>query len=72
MLPLKSQRSIQVGEIETDYRFEFGGPDPYFHWRGVKWIAEAVPRAYFGKDLLNTFGAFMTICRVQETTLKPV
>ena len=66
VLPLKSQRAIQVGEIETDYHFEPGGPDPYFHWRGVKWIAEAVPRANFGKDLLNTFGAFMTICRVQR------
>ena len=32
----------------------------------MKWIAEAVPRANFGKDLLNTFGAFMTICRVQR------
>jgi restriction system protein len=32
----------------------------------VKWIAEAVPRAHFGKDHLNTFGAFMKICRVQR------
>ena len=32
----------------------------------MKWIAEALPRANFGKDLLNTFGAFMTICRVQR------
>jgi restriction system protein len=32
----------------------------------VKWIGEAIPRSHFGKDLLNTFGAFMTICRVQR------
>lgn len=32
----------------------------------MKWIAEAVPRANFGKDLLFTFGAFLTICRVQR------
>jgi len=44
---------------------EASGPNPFFHWRSVKWIAEAIPRANFGKDLLNTFGAFMTICRVQ-------
>jgi len=25
-----------------------------------------VPRTHFGKDLLNTFGAFLTICRVQR------
>lgn len=66
VLPLKSQRAIQIGEITGDYYFEPKGPDPYFHWRPVKWIAESIPRANFGKDLLNTFGAFMTICRVQS------
>jgi len=66
ILPLKSQPAIQIGEITGDYHFEPAGPDPYFHWRPVKWIAEAVPRANFGKDLLFTFGAFMTICRVQR------
>lgn len=66
VLPLKSQPAIQIGEITGDYHFEPAGPDPYFHWRPVKWIAEAVPRANFGKDLLYTFGAFLTICRVQR------
>ena len=32
----------------------------------MKRIAEAVPGANFGQDLLYTFGAFMTICRVQR------
>lgn len=66
ILPLKTQRAIQVGEITGDYNFEKSGPNPFFHWRSVKWIAEAVPRAHFGKDLLNTFGAFLTICRVER------
>ena len=66
ILPLKSQPAIQIGEITGDYRFEPAGPNPFFHWRAVKWIGEAIPRANFGKDLLNTFGAFMTICRVQR------
>jgi len=66
VLPLKSQRAIQVGEFTSDYHFEPDGQDPFFHWRSVKWIGEAVPRAHFGKDLLNTFGAFLTICRVQR------
>jgi restriction system protein len=66
VLPLKTQRAIQIGEVIGDYRFEPEGPNPFFHWRPVKWIGEAVPRAHFGKDLLNTFGAFMTICRVQR------
>ncbi len=66
VLPLKTQRAIQIGEVTGDYHFEPDGPNPFFHWRPVRWIAEAVPRAHFGKDLLNTFGAFMTICRVQR------
>lgn len=66
ILPLKSQRAIQVGEITGDYHFEKAGPNPFYHWRSVKWIGDAVPRAHFGKDLLNTFGAFLTICRVER------
>jgi restriction system protein len=66
VLPLKAQRAIQIGEVTGGYQFEPSGPNPFFHWRSVKWIGEAVPRAHFGKDLLNTFGAFLTICRVQR------
>lgn len=66
VMPLKSQPAIQIGEITGDYRFESAGPDPYFHWRPVKWIAEAVPRANFGKDLMYSFGSLRTICRVQR------
>jgi len=66
ILPLKSQRAIQIGEITGEYHFERNGPSPFFHWRPVKWIAESIPRAHFGKDLLNSFGAFMTICRIRR------
>jgi len=66
VLPLKTQRAIQVGEVTGDYHFESNGPGPFFHWRPVKWIGEAIPRPNFGKDLLESFGAFMTICRIQR------
>lgn len=66
ILPLKSQPAIQVGEITGEYHFEPEGPNPFYHWRPVKWVGEAAPRAYFGKDLLFSFGAFMTICRIQR------
>ncbi|HRY46543.1 MAG TPA: hypothetical protein P5186_00715 [Candidatus Paceibacterota bacterium] len=46
ILPLKTQPAIQIGEISTpDYHFEPAGPDPFFHWRPVKWIGEAVLHA---------------------------
>ena len=66
VLPFKSQRTIYVGEIKGSYHFESQGPDPYFHWRQVTWIAEAIPRDSFGKDLLFSFGAAMTICRIRR------
>ena len=66
VLPLKSQPAIQIGEITGEYTFDSFGANPFFHWRTVKWIGEAIPRVHFGKDLLYSFGAFMTICRVQR------
>jgi restriction system protein len=66
ILPLKSQPAIQIGEITGDYQFVKKGPDPYFHYRTVRWIGEAIPRSHFSQDLLYSFGAFMTICRIQR------
>lgn len=66
VLPLKTQPAIQIGEIIGDYHHEPDGPKPFFHWRPVKWVGENIPRVNFGKDLLFSFGAFMTICRIQR------
>lgn len=66
ILPLKTQPAIYIGEVTGDYQAAPDGPNPFYHWRPVKWIAEAVPRTNFGQDLLYTFGAFLTICRVQR------
>lgn len=66
VLPLKTQPAVYIGEITGDYRAEKAGPNPFFHWRSVKWIGEAIPRTHFGKDLLFSFGAFLTICRIQR------
>ena len=66
VIPLKTQQVIYVGEIVGDYEFVPGGPDPYFHRRAVKWVGEAIPRSNFAQDLLYSFGAFMTICRIQR------
>lgn len=66
VLPMKTQPAIYIGEVTGDYHAEPKGPNPFYHWRSVKWIGEAIPRANFGKDLLFSFGAFMTICRIQR------
>ncbi len=66
VLPLKIQRTIQIGEVTGDYHYEPTGPSPYYHWLPVKWLDESIPRSHFGQDLLYSFGAFMTICRIQR------
>ena len=66
ILPLKSQPAIYVGEVTGSYHFEPKGPDPFFHWLPVKWIGEAIPRNIFNQDLLYSFGAFLTICRIRR------
>lgn len=62
--PSKQQPSVFIGEIKGDYEFDPWATDPFFHFREVKWISDAVPRSNFGQDLLFSFGAFMTICRI--------
>jgi restriction system protein len=66
ILPLKFQPSIQIGQITGEYEYDAQNPNPFFHWRSVKWIGEAIPRSHFGQDLLYSFGAFLTICRIQR------
>ena len=66
ILPLKTQRTIYVGEVISAYHAQPKGPDPFYHWRSVKWIAESLPRTHFGKDLLYSFGAFLTVCQIKN------
>lgn len=66
VLPLKTQRSIYIGQVTSDYQFDPKAADPYYHWRDVQWIGEGIPRQRFGKDLLQSLGAAMTICRIQR------
>lgn len=66
VLPAKKQPVVYVGRITGDYVYNPAGPDPYYHWRSVEWFGQEIPRASFGQDLLYSFGAFMTICRIQR------
>ena len=66
LMPLKKHPAITIGEVTGDYRFEHKGPDPFYHWRSISWIAEAIPRSYFGPDMLFTFGSSLSICRVHR------
>lgn len=66
VLPRKTDRTICIGKVTGNYVFDDKSPNPFYHWRSVQWLAEGLPRSYFGQDLLNSFGAFMTVCKVQR------
>lgn len=64
ILPSKSQPVIYIGTITSDYKYDGAAENPFYHFRGVEWLANPVPRTHFSQDLLYSFGAFMTICRI--------
>ena len=65
-MPSKLQSGLYFGELTSDYHFEALGPNPYYHWRSINWFSGLIPRTVFPQDLLYSFGAFMTICRIQR------
>jgi len=66
VMPSKLQSGLYFGELTSDYHFEAAGPNPYYHWRSINWFSGLIPRTVFSQDLLYSFGAFMTICRIQR------
>jgi restriction system protein len=62
-LPLKSRAAIAFGIVAGDYAHRDDLLDEPQHTRPVNWIAQ-VPRAEFDQDILYSFGAFMTVCRI--------
>ncbi|MCP9771672.1 restriction endonuclease [Synechococcus sp. Tobar12-5m-g] len=66
VMPSKLQSGIYFGEITSGYHYNPLGPNPYFHWRSVNWFSGLIPRSAFPQDLLFSFGAFLTICRIQR------
>ena len=65
-LPRKSKPAVHIAEVKGGYTHHPSGPDPYYHYRKIKWIALDIPRSNFEQDLLYSLGAFMTICRIQR------
>ena len=67
VLPSKLKpAAIHIAEITGPYEYDAKADDPFYHSRRVKWIATNVPRSVFDQDLLYSFGAFMTICRISR------
>lgn len=67
VLPSKLKpAAIHFAEITGPYVFDPKAEDPFYHHHTVKWIATDVPRSNFDQDLLYSFGAFKTVCRIKR------
>jgi len=65
VLPLKHRSVIVFGEISGAYIYKKDNPIGMNHTRAVKSWRE-FPRNQFDQDLLYSFGALMTICRIHR------
>ena len=73
VLPSKIKPVIHFGKIIGDYQFLPDNGNPYYHAHQVDWFACGIPRRAFDQDILYSFGAFMTICRIkQEDRIKAI
>src|SRR5690606_13110592 len=52
------------------YSFDLNAEVTYRHSIKVKWLNTDVPRAAFDQDLLYSFGAFMTVCRMSKNNVE--
>lgn len=64
-LPTKS-KTIYIGEITGDYKHNEKGPNPYYHFRTVKWLEKDMPRSRIPQDILYSLGAVTTICSISK------
>ena len=66
VMPRKSNGTIAIGEIQSDYTFDPTENEIYSHFRNVKWINPGIPRSSFDQDLLYSLGAFLTVCEIKR------
>ncbi len=65
VLPRKLTSQVALGKVVGPYKYTKVG-NVYRHTRAVKWIRTDIPRTDFAQDLLYSFGAFMTVCRISR------
>lgn len=64
VLPSKRTSTIHFGKIIGEYEYCSQNDNPYYHSRRIEWFAQDIPRSNFDQDLLYSFGAFMTVCKI--------
>ena len=64
VLPSKRTSTIHIGKIIGEYTYDINNGNPYYHYRNIDWFAKDIPRSNFDQDILYSFGAFMTVCKI--------
>jgi restriction system protein len=64
--PRKQKASIAIAQIVGACEYDASAAVLFRHSRVVKWLNTEVPRAAFDQDLLYSFGAIMTICKIKR------
>lgn len=63
VLPRKLTSQIALGRVTGPYTHANVNGE-YRHMRAVEWIRTDIPRSVFNQDLLYSFGALMTVCKI--------
>jgi restriction system protein len=66
VVPLKTTGTIAIGRIDGDYQYRDDLGESLHHVRPAQWLHTEIPRDAFDQDLLYSFGAFITVGRVQR------
>lgn len=64
-MPSKPPSTIHFGLVLGDYEFD-PEADVFHHRRRVDWFGKDIPRDRFDQDILHSFGAFITVARIQR------
>ncbi len=65
VLPRKRVAQVAIGRVAGPYKYQaVNGADR--HTRPIEWLNKEIPRQTFEQDLLNMFGAFMTVCELKK------
>lgn len=63
VLPRKLTSQVALGRVTGPYKYEKVDGVPR-HTRAVEWVRPDVARSVFGQDLLYSFGAYLTVCKI--------
>jgi restriction system protein len=67
VLPSKLKpAAIHIAEITGPYVYDSKAENRFRHYRIVKWISTDIPRSNFDQELLYSFGALQTVCKIKR------